>query len=306
MHVGQAGARQTRLQLGEPLVRYIVGIKPAGILHQRAEQQGLAAGTRTKIDNQFATLRLQQVTEQLAAFVLHFKRPFEKQRVFGQGWLVAQADCSRRQGAGQRGNFIYSETLKHGFARRLQRIDAQIERRRLIEGLRQFQHMLRAKLFGQPGIEPIGQIAAYGGRKIGFRQGFGCGQPFLFAGAQNRRQLPLAPTTRDGQRHQQTGAIRKLAGTACLQATPAPQYGKHRFGNEGTVGMAEFTMFAEITRHNGIGRMIEFQQFAEHCFGMGKQGGGKASFHLIPNSVATCSKLSPFLSVKRILTGKRP
>ena len=62
--------------------------------------------------------------------------------------------------------------------------------------------------------------------------------------------------------------------------------------------MTELAMFTKITRDDGIGRMFKTQQLAEHGLGMGKQGGGKTGgFHGLPNSVATCSKMSPFLSV---------
>src|SRR6185369_11792934 len=120
-----------------------------------------------------------------------------------------------------------------------------------------------------------------------------------------RRQFALAPAAGHGQRGEQPAAIAEFAGAARFQAAPAAQHGEHRFGDESTVGMAQFAVLAEIARDDGVGRVVETQQLAENGLGMGKEGGREAGFHGIPSSVATCSKLSPFLSVKRILTGKR-
>jgi hypothetical protein len=99
MHIGQAGTRQARLQPGEALVGNVVGVEAAGVLHQGAEKQRLATGAGAEIDDHFAAFRLQQVAEQLAAFVLDLESAVEKQRMPGQRRLVAQADGQRRQAA---------------------------------------------------------------------------------------------------------------------------------------------------------------------------------------------------------------
>ena len=77
-------------------------------------------------------------------------------------------------------------------------------------------------------------------------------------------------------------------GLKPIQRPPAAtvtQVRKEKTAMRRAVGVAEFAMFAEVTRNNGICRMLETQQLAEHGFGVGKKGGGEAGFHGIPNSV---------------------
>jgi hypothetical protein len=72
VHVRQLRAAQSRRQVGQPSFRYVEGIQATGRLHHGAQQQRLAAGAGAEVDHHFAALRCEQITQQLAAFVLHF------------------------------------------------------------------------------------------------------------------------------------------------------------------------------------------------------------------------------------------
>ena len=206
--------------------------------------------------------------------------------MLGQRRLFTQTDGGRRQGTGRTFNAIGREALKNGITIALERIDAQVERCRLVQGARQGQYFIGSELGCQTLVQPIRQITAHGRGKVGFRHRFGCGQPFFLARLEHGGQFALAPAARHSQRNQQQATVGNLTGTACFQTTAAAQHGKNRFGDKGPVGMTQLTIFAEIARNNGISRVVEAQQLAENGFSVGEQGGSETSFHHFPKSTA--------------------
>ena len=167
--------------------------------------------------------------------------------MLGQGRFVAQANSHWRQGAGFGGDTVGGQLFQQRLTVHFQGIDAQIERRRLIQRFRQDQRFFGAELGFETLVEPVRQITADSRRHVFFAHGLDPGQPFLFAGLEDRRQFALAPATRHGQRSQQAVTVGHLAATARLQAAPPAQHGEYGFGDKCAIGMAELAMFAEIT-----------------------------------------------------------
>ena len=139
MHVRQAAARQARLQFRQTLFRHVERIQAAGIAHDRAQRQRLAAGAGAKIDDHLAALGADDLRQQLAAFVLHLDRTVLEQRQILQRRLFDDANAQGRK----RRRLAQDRRLRQFgndfLARRFQRIDAQVQRRRLVQRLRQFQ-----------------------------------------------------------------------------------------------------------------------------------------------------------------------
>src|SRR5258705_256281 len=65
-------ALEPRLELVQSGLGNVERIDSTVRLHHRAQHQGLAAGPRAKINDHFAPLRGEQLTHDLAAFVLDF------------------------------------------------------------------------------------------------------------------------------------------------------------------------------------------------------------------------------------------
>ena len=108
-----------------------------------------------KSDHHLAALRRQQVAEQLAALVLHFDLAVEVERMLRQRRPALEADAERRVAAGLGLDAVGSEPRQHVVAGRLERIHAQVERRRLVETARQRQHFFRAHARRQTLDQPV-------------------------------------------------------------------------------------------------------------------------------------------------------
>jgi hypothetical protein len=114
--VGQARAGDPRLELAEPLVGHVEGVQAAGVAHQRAEQQGLAAGAGAEVDHHLAALGLEQEAQQLAAFVLHLEAAVEEERVLLQRRLALEAHRQRREAPRRAADAVGLELVDEGVA----------------------------------------------------------------------------------------------------------------------------------------------------------------------------------------------
>ena len=137
MHVRQPAAREPRLERVEPVGRGVEGVEPAGVAHRRAERQRLAAGAGAEVDHHLAALGVEQQRQQLAALVLHLDVAAREDIELVQRRLAvdAQAPAANTASARPRCRPAASSRL-HVVALGLERVDAQVERRRLRSGSR--------------------------------------------------------------------------------------------------------------------------------------------------------------------------
>ena len=124
------GALQSRRQIGEALLRDVERVEAPLRAHQRAQQQRLAAGARAEIHHHVRALRRHDVADQLAALVLHFEPAVGEPGMLRERGAPGDADAQRRIGRGGGVEAVACQRCKRGVARRLQRIHAQVERRR--------------------------------------------------------------------------------------------------------------------------------------------------------------------------------
>ena len=96
MHVGDARARRARRELAQALLRHVHRVDAAGAVHQHRQRERLAARAGAEVRDHLAAPRREQVGEQLAAFVLHFERAVEEQRVAVDLRLALEADAGGR------------------------------------------------------------------------------------------------------------------------------------------------------------------------------------------------------------------
>ena len=64
--------------------RRIKRVQATGVAHARAQRQGFATGTGTKVSHHFAALGVHQQRQQLRALVLHFNMALLEQSQFAQ------------------------------------------------------------------------------------------------------------------------------------------------------------------------------------------------------------------------------
>ena len=92
---GYAGAGHARFEVGEALFGDVESINAAFVGHHGGDGQCFAAGAGAEIHHDFAALGAHQQSQKLAAFILHFKRAVEKQRVFVERDFFLKADAPR-------------------------------------------------------------------------------------------------------------------------------------------------------------------------------------------------------------------
>ena len=92
---------------------------------------------------------------------------------------VVVADQPWTRDSRPRADAIGRQARQHRFALGLLHVDAQIERRAMLQAVRQRQQFLFAVLPLQPGKQPIGKIAAHG-KRIVLRPRLELGQPGAF------------------------------------------------------------------------------------------------------------------------------
>jgi hypothetical protein len=169
LDVARAGSRQARVD-GRQAPLVVVGrIDLAAVLHESCERKCLAAGTGAKIDHVLAGARLRQKSGKLRALVLHLDPPLDEgglgmdRRVLGLG-AKRNAQAPRRP-AGRHGAKMRERGLRARTIR-LERIDAQIERRAACER-RALGGALLAEHTGKMRIEPLRIIAGNPRRRAG-------------------------------------------------------------------------------------------------------------------------------------------
>ncbi len=263
VHVGESRPCHAGLQPRQPPVGNIEGIEPAGRAHQGAEQQRLAAGAGAEIRRHLAAPGRQQVAEQLAALVLHLDAAVDIQRMLLQRRLGLQADAQRRQPSRLGGDALPAEACQHRLAPGLERVDAQVERRGLVESLRQRQQLGRRHLRQQALGQPVGHVRLLGGAEIPRLPALQLGHPLQFLLADGTFELPLADARQARQRRQHQAARIRLLAEQVLQQAPAPQHGIGGLGDEAALALAKQFVVAEECRQHGIGRMLELQQQVE-------------------------------------------
>ena len=253
MHVRQAAAGHARLQLGQTLFRHVERIQTARVAHQRAQCQGLAARAGTEINHHLATLGADDLRQDLAAFILHFDGAALEQRHVLQRRLLDHAQAQRRIGRRGAEDRCFGQSQHHVFARRLERIDAQVQRRRRVQRIGQLHGFRFAELGDQLVEQPGRHVGAHVRRHqaaVDLRDAL---QPFHFffrqaaqrIGADGFGQAEDGQTTHGGAtaRFGEIGKERFVA-----------QYGINAFGDGAAFARTEARMVAEIARQGRVGR----------------------------------------------------
>ena len=246
-HIRQTAARETRAKTFEPFGAHVEGIQAAGVAHQCAEREGLAAGTGAKIDHHFAAPGRDQLREQLRAFVLHLERAGLEQRMPVDRRLVHQAHAIGRirRGRSLEHRPTFNELREHRRAIGLEPVHAQVERGRAIERTRQLHCFVFAELRDQPRPQPFGQIALHGERHRAAIDLARMRKPFEFGRRRGRARIDFEI----GQAQQQQAAcdrpaarLRKLRiDRALAQSAVGP------FGHQGAHRGTQRLVFAEIS-----------------------------------------------------------
>ena len=128
MHVRQTRARQSGLEVGEAPQRNVEGVHASLRAHQRAQEQRLSARAGAEVDHHVAASRGDEIAQELAALVLDFDCAAREERVMLQRRLARHAQPQRRIRRRRAGDTVGGKLRLRCFARRLERIDTQIER----------------------------------------------------------------------------------------------------------------------------------------------------------------------------------
>ncbi len=164
LHVAGAGTLQTLDNGRQPFAVGVVSVDLALIVHRRRHGQCLAAAAGAVIEDLLGLARQGEVCDNLRALVLHLE-PTLLERDFRR--YVRQARCALAGGnahtvPGNRRRLSAAalQRLQHLFARRLQRVDAQIESRPAGKSLRLGEPVVGEILF-ERALRPFRNIALH-------------------------------------------------------------------------------------------------------------------------------------------------
>ncbi len=262
MHVRQPRARESRLEVGEPLGDDVECVETAMRAHQRAQQQRLASGAGAEIDDHVAALRRDQKADQLAALVLDLDRAVLQQRMLGELRPPGDPQPERRVGRRFGGDAERRQRAARGVTRRLQRIHAEVERRGSEQRAGECRAFLFAERVAEACPQPVGKVRGDGGRERRREARLECAQPDGIGFLQHAFQLPhaVAEFPRDhGER--EFRRMRRLG--QLLQGAPATQVRIHAFGDERPVVLAHRRMAAEEMVEQVVGRGRERLDFRD-------------------------------------------
>ena len=214
LRVPHPGPLQPLEDRAKPHAVAVIGVELPGILHERGERQGLAAGPGAKIDDLRLGLGAGEQRRELRALVLHLEPAFA---VAGLGLdMGAPAgarglhDAHPRRRMGCRRRIEALQRLQHLLARRFQRVHPEIDRRppgkrgALLAGPRAERPLeLRLKplrIIAADGRRSIVRHIAREPRALGFAQRLGR----VVSAIGKRRDLiwGLAPAADEGPEHQ--------------------------------------------------------------------------------------------------------
>ncbi|CAM2158632.1 hypothetical protein PT2222_40408 [Paraburkholderia tropica] len=269
--VREAAARKARLELRETAIGDVERVETARRAHHRAERQGLAARARTEVHHHLAAARRDQRAQQLAAFVLHFEPAVLEGVEARQRGLARHAHAVRRErrlarldaGRGQRAHQLV--------AVRLDRIRAQVERRRIVERGRQLRHFGGVETRFERLQDPLGQIELHAlrqARRIDLRDVF---EPVRLGVRDERTDRRTAGR---GHQAEQREAARRAARAAFGQVRElhaTAQHGEHGFGDHAALTVAELRMLAEKTARDRVGGAGELEHIGEQRLGLSNQ-----------------------------------
>ncbi len=268
MHVRQTAARHARLQFGQALFGHVERVQATGVAHQCAQCQRLAASAGAEVDHHLAAARADDLRQHLAALVLHFDRAFLEQRQILQRRLLLDAQTQRRIRHRLGDDRRFEQRGDDGVALGLDRIDAQVERRRRVEHGSQFQGFGFAELGDQLVVQPLRQVGlhrTWQQRAIDFLD---TGQEvgFIFGQATDR-----IDASRFGQAQQRQATHRWRAAMAgeIGEERLVTQHRIHGFGNHATLTAAKTRIVFEETRQGDVGWGGKTENLAQDFFSLG-------------------------------------
>ena len=157
--IGEPGTHHARLQIGQPFFGHIQRIQTAAAVHHRAHGQGFAAGAGAEIHCHLPALHTGEQSQQLAAFVLHFQRAVQKQRVFVERGFVGKADAPRRIRCGAARQPFGLQGGQYFVAAAFKGVYAHIQRCALHHAAAECQHGVVIKAVGAHGVnQPLRQL----------------------------------------------------------------------------------------------------------------------------------------------------
>ena len=190
MDVRQPRAREARPQFIQSLRRDVERIDPPARAHERAQRERLATGAGAEIHHHLAASRREELAEHLAALVLDLDCAGDEERMRIDRRLLLQPDARRRVRGRARGNAVGGELSEHRAALRPNQVDAQIERRWLVERVCEARQAIFAEHRHQPRDDPVGEIPFHreGQRAAGAR--LYRVEPIRFLGADRIAEFP--------------------------------------------------------------------------------------------------------------------
>jgi hypothetical protein len=242
--VRQARALEARSEVREAAVGDVEGVEPpcefiaapiCSVLPPAPAQKS------TTISPRRGSTRSPQ---DLAAFVLTSTAPSRNIGCLLSAGFSFRRTPSGEYARGRRGELVVRESIEDRLARRLHRIHAQVERRRLLEPAGEREDLLVTHGLAKPRDDPVGKVCAdLEGLRVQVL-GLECREPGLLAVLEHRFDLPEAHALElhdRRERHFARGRMRRHF----LEEAPAPERGVHRVGHEPAVAAPEVLVVAE-------------------------------------------------------------
>ena len=163
VNVRDPRARRARRERVQPLGRYVHRVQTARAAHEHRQRQRLAARAGAEVGHHLASPRRHQVGEQLAALVLHFDQTLLEQRVAVDRRLAREPDPSRRVRRRRAVDAARGERRERALPIGAREVDAQIERRRVQQPLRDAHRLRRPLLRLEALPQPVRQVGSHRG-----------------------------------------------------------------------------------------------------------------------------------------------
>jgi hypothetical protein len=174
----------------------VEGVQAAGVAHGRAQGQRLAAGAGAEVHHHLAAAGADDLGQHLAALVLHFDRAFLEQRQVLQRRLLQHAQAQRRVRHRLGGDRRLGQLGHHVVAVGLDRVDAQVQRRRGVQHGGQRHGFFLAELGDQLVVQPGRQVGLHLWRQQAAVDFLDAGEELVFR-LRSRRRGHSMPTVSD-------------------------------------------------------------------------------------------------------------
>jgi hypothetical protein len=174
---------------------------------------------------------------------------------------AGDAHADRRPRRLARIHAVCAQISEHALALALHDVDAQIERRGILQRAAQSKRFLGTECRDEALVNPVRQLRAHRRGQALERERFHILEPRRFARVQHRLDLARAGALEFDEPREEEPAWARLLRERIERAL-VPQHAENPFRHERTVVLPERALVAKVMAQHGVGRVLEFEHLA--------------------------------------------